>query len=702
MCSSKNSETESPITETSADSTDSAEEEKPNKPSEANSIKPTETNISEKKSSPKDLSSPQLKTVLLELSAEETYNDSQPKQQKDQVEEEAGADPVVVMETAGEEPSEEGNVPISVEEMIERSLQEGKIDKSDLEASSSAKQEDEGTPESGVLLEATIQEPSEKTVEEPAAPEVQEDQHIPTPSITIGGQQVTFEEREGETVAIVTIPSSLGDLQETQVVPVSAVDGERTDGQPLTDIVSMIPNSHGGHTVVTGKADDSSALAMPQKVTIEARQFSSLIKSKARTTNPATGHGRVIPRNEQQMTAMMFKSGVGSPSLTPSSSLGAVSSSQDVPSQKGSITYSLLPSLQQASASKSTKPSHGSIAARSNQKVIIVSQKPTEDAAGSNISTLESPSGQAQLVLPATASIGGSSTLIHVKKAQGSSLTASDLECVLKALSGKNTPEPESVQISGESLAAVNNEEVSALTADENSEHVEPKEEDSLPSTEVEGEKASAPVPLDEEDKLNKEGDHVIQGTADVSNDQNDVAEAVDLVEDGEKEDAPATTAAVTSPNKSTSEQDKAPTASLTEEGPNQNLPVESALYQALQALEPPSIVSEKSSHPDDADSAAPSELPVAEEAEGEDSKSEKWAVKGDTIKVVDNGIEYDVRIVCQEDVAEEIVDDSVEQVRESARGLSVSKLGAEYELHSNMNITVYICQGLATRQIYA
>ena len=651
---SKSCESKPPSDEIYTENIVSEEEEKISKNNKAN--------VSRIESPQKTLASPELAITLLEMNDRETYGIPELKQQDEQLKENEKIP--MPIEEVEKDTDDEGNAPITVEEMIERSLQDGKIDKSDLEVNSSVKQTGSEEIKSEVsLLEASNTEPDCETSEDHAGPEMQDVQQIPNSNITIAGQQVTFEERDGETVAIVTIPSSLEESQ-TQMFPVSTSEERRANNQSLTEMVSVIPNSHGGHSVITGKAEDNTAVAASQKLTIEARQFSSLLKPKVKTTNPVTCHGRVIPRNEQQMTAMIFKSGVGSPSLTPASSFITVSSAQDIQSQKGSLKYSLLPSLQQTPTTENSKvSSHGSITPRGNQKVIIVSQKSTDNSAGTNVSTLKSPTGQAQLILPAS---GGSSTLIHVKKAEGSSLSASDLECILKALSGKNISEGESISISEETLPAVTSEETPALIDSEHPENKVSKEGNRTSSPEIEKEEGDVLGHMQELDKSENGAESLIQDTTNVeiSQNANSTDEADNLTENTEKEDTNTNSAHVNNGEVS-SESVKIAIESASEDTPNENLPVESALYQALQALEPSNVPSEQTSHSEGAENAITSDLSVRGGTEGEDrsSGSEKWTVKGETIKVVDNGIEYDVRIVCQEDVAEEIIDDSTEQV---------------------------------------
>ncbi|GFR58497.1 transcriptional repressor CTCF [Elysia marginata] len=682
---------------------ESTEEDKTSEGNKATALKIT-------KPPQKTTFSPEGKTVLLEMSEEETYGVPEPetKPQDDPPKKDENV-PVTLDNT---ETDEERNVPISVEEMIEKSLQEGKIDKSDLEASSSAKRKESreslesksneyeldashidldnkptgdltaSDPDNEITEDLAVSDANNKTTDDFAfsdsdhkttedlatsnsdnkttASEIHDSESVPTPSITIGGQNVTFEERNGETVAVVTIASGLGDSHDqTVLVP---EEGAAND-HPLTEIVSVIPNSHGGHTVVTGKTEDSAAVVGPQKLTIEARQFSSLLKPKPRTSNPVTGHGRVIPKNEQQMTAMMFKSGVGSPSLTPAGSYVAVSSPQDMQPQKSGKKYSLLPPLSQTSIPETSRPpSHGSVTSKSSPKVIIVNQKSSDGTGAAHISTLKSP---AQVTMPAT---NNSSTLIHVKKAQGTSLTASDLECVLKALSGKNVPETEPTLAAEESFSVGITEEASATANGDHLESAESKEDNPPISTEVDKVESGDFGQVQEEKKLEKDEENLAQDTTTVDNKNETDKDGADEVREKVEEETRGNKSADATNNKEiSSEPAKTVTEAFIEEASSENLPVESALYQALQALEPTAITSMQTPSPENGENAANLELPVAKKVEGEDSKSsssDKWTVKGETIKVVDNGIEYDVRIVCQEDVTEEIIDDSAEQDR--------------------------------------
>ncbi|GFO17943.1 hypothetical protein PoB_004444800, partial [Plakobranchus ocellatus] len=600
-------------------------------------------------------------TMLLEMTEDEAHPASDSERSKGQDDEKVN-EMYKTSQKVNEETDDEDNVPISVEEMIQKSLQEGKIDQSDLEANSSVDQTVNLDAETE-MSESNLHKPDEESAEATVSSmsEIKENTLSPPPSITIGGQQVTFTEREGETVAIVTISSGLGETHEQDVsMPlgekISPV--KRSISQPLTEVVSVIPNSEGGHTVVTNKAENSTTLASSQSVTVEARQFSSLLRPKARSSNPVTGHGRVIPRNEQQI---ILKSDISSPSMMAQNSFTLVSSPQTPQPQKGSVTYSLLPSRPKTEASKQSI--YGSIAPKGNQKVIIVSQKPSDVSTGGMISTLKTVS-QPEGVTPGSGTL---STVIHVKKAAGSALTASDLERVLKALSGSGTSA--SVPIQTPTGPPATSDEVPESTLSLHTENTETSENNlPSPSAPISGKRNAS---IDDHIKKGLENQVEIKSltqgniTAGIDNDQSNTVEANSLAVEMKEKMAVETNYDISTVKDTDAAKQVIgePTIeTLTEEATSDALPVESALYQALQALDPQNVPEEQTVHQEN--NVTVPNLSTAEivSEESKPSGSEKWKVKGESIKVVDNGIEYDVRIVSQEDVAEEIIDHSMQQ----------------------------------------
>lgn len=643
---SKNAEAEVKSPEIQAYSTEASEKE-------STDTESTKIPVCNTAASQDSVSSPQAKSVQLQLSNEEVHSNTEATDKDD---DKNISENVLSVEPEAEE---ERNEPISVEEMLEKSLQEGKISKSDLETKLTAKltEEEKGNADlksKEVSLDTESEESENKPAEVIALPEMHVSEEAHTPGITIGSQNVTFEERNGETVAIVTISSGIEETP-NQVLTEANTDLGETANHSFTEIISVIPNSHGGHTVVTDKSESSVAEIEPSKLTVEARQFSSLLKAKPRTTNPVSGHGRVIPRNEQA-TSMMFKSSVGSPSLAQSASLITVAPAQDGLPQRGGKKYSLLPPLPQKTPQDPSKtPLHGSITTRNSPKVIIVNQKAPDTTAGTHISTLKSPT---QLNMPVS---GNSSTIIHVKKAQNTSLTASDLECVLKAISGKSMSETEIVPGADKSISIDVTEKESASANVQYSENTEVKEGLLEPSTELEGDAGVEGdlIQTQGEEKLDTNKENLTQDT--MTEDRQQTEQEEDSKE--------STTIETTHDNNVTKEPGEATVLNDTkQESPSENLPVESALYQALQALEPTNMTGDQISNAEDTENGVSANLemtdPKTVEGDNKLSSSEKWTVKGETIKVVDNGIEYDVRIVCQEDVTEEIIDDSSDQVK--------------------------------------
>ncbi|CAG5130701.1 unnamed protein product, partial [Candidula unifasciata] len=137
------------------------------------------------------------------------------------------------------------------------------------------------------------------------------------PRIQIGGQQLTFTEHDGETVAVVTISSSpmrdqisqalisMGSHAQEQGVSLEVVDSEQRK-QHYADLVTVSPVVRGaGHVVRRDFVEAPFATVIGHdgatylNLSVEATNISSILKGKhvntsAKSNNPLKSHGRVL------------------------------------------------------------------------------------------------------------------------------------------------------------------------------------------------------------------------------------------------------------------------------------------------------------------------------------------------------------------------------------------------------------------------
>lgn len=170
------------------------------------------------------------------------------------------------------------------------------------------------------------------------------------PSIKISGQQLTFTEHDGETVAVVTISSSplkeeirqglisMDSLTQEQGVSLEVVDSEQGK-KSYSDLVTVKPTIHSAGQVIRRDFVETPFAtvighdgATYLNLSVEATKISSILKGKhlttsAKSNNPLKGHGRVL------------RSPVGNMILQTTLVPPRVTQQEDV---KPNATYSLL------------------------------------------------------------------------------------------------------------------------------------------------------------------------------------------------------------------------------------------------------------------------------------------------------------------------------------------------------------------------
>ncbi|BFZ14857.1 hypothetical protein BsWGS_17896 [Bradybaena similaris] len=178
----------------------------------------------------------------------------------------------------------------------------------------------------------------------------EEDVNAVYPSIKIGGQQLTFSEHDGETVAVVTISSSplkdeirqglisMDSITQEQGVSLEVVDSEQGK-KSYSDLMTVKPTIHSSGQVIRRDFVETPFAtvighdgATYLNLSVEATKISSILKGKhlttsAKSNNPLKGHGRVL---RSPVGNMILKTTLVPPRVT---------QQEDV---KPTVTYSLL------------------------------------------------------------------------------------------------------------------------------------------------------------------------------------------------------------------------------------------------------------------------------------------------------------------------------------------------------------------------
>lgn len=216
--------------------------------------------------------------------------------------------------------------------------------------------------------------------------EVQSDHSNLPSTIQIEEQHITLTEKDGETIAIITmVPNSLNSdhtLLKEFSVPDSSTEFEKTDTVSLKHghIVGKKPDLEPTFATVVEK-DGNTYL----NLSVEPTKISSVLKGNhlhQKANNPVAGHGRVV-RSGPNLGNVVVKTTLLQPSIAPTVTTPGKEPHQAISilEPKTSTTYSLLlPKLHDGTGSELTVQKnvlHGSISSSQAQQKLVVVRQPT-------------------------------------------------------------------------------------------------------------------------------------------------------------------------------------------------------------------------------------------------------------------------------------------------------------------------------------
>ncbi|KAI8761646.1 Transcriptional repressor CTCF [Biomphalaria glabrata] len=519
-------------------------------------------------------------------------------------------------------------------------------------------------------------------------------------SIEIDGKQVTLTEKDGETVAVVSMPLSATKV-ESNLHPFKS---EPLASNPNVSIISL---EHFGHIRVKQPPtlnmieQDGSYL----NIAIEPTSISKIMKD-SQGSKSTKWHGRVLKGEQPYASNMVVKSAL----VQPPSSTNIVTLSKDSPLASPPEMFSLLTKstvAQESELSPQKNPMHGLLQVKKPQKKIVIVRQVSHNHNEVNAS-IAAPANSKPLGAPTVVRVPqdlpskkGSTTIVHLQKGHATStvIPNTDIKTVMRALtSGTSITSP---RTASEMLLKKLQEQQNKIVVNEDA--TTPGivvKEMSIVQVKIPQEGTKENVETTESgevDHVNNEVtevDHVnndIQVAEEVDHVNNDiqVAEEVDLVNSdiqvAEEVDH------VNSDIQVTEELDHVhrkihitvePVASEVKieadgkdikKGTNVSLILDSStgeLVEELGTQETPSSL--------DATESA-TELTEMKNVELSSSPSPDKSTKAadllvDKIKVIDNGIEYDMRVI-EEEVAEEIIDNTDDTVQKEAKGDSADNV---------------------------
>ncbi|XP_059179149.1 uncharacterized protein LOC131958249 [Physella acuta] len=209
--------------------------------------------------------------------------------------------------------------------------------------------------------------------------------NLPT-TIELEGQHITLTEKDGETIAIITmVPNTLNSdhtLLKEFSVPESNSEFDKTDTVSLKHghIVGKKPDPEPTFATVVEK-DGNTYL----NLSVEPTKISSVLKGihqHPKASNPVAGHGRVV-RSGANLGSVVVKTTLLQPSIAPTVTTPGKEPHQAISilEPKTSTTYSLLlPKLHDGTGSELTVQKnalHGSISPTQTQQKLVVVRQPT-------------------------------------------------------------------------------------------------------------------------------------------------------------------------------------------------------------------------------------------------------------------------------------------------------------------------------------
>ncbi|CAL1534477.1 unnamed protein product, partial [Lymnaea stagnalis] len=547
-------------------------------------------------------------------------------------------------------------------------------------------------------------------------------------SIEIAGRQITLTEKDGETVAIVSMSSTAqkgSPSEEPSTHAISSMTSLTSEDseidQSKSDAIATSSVRH-GH-IVSKKPDDSPTLGTTGQdggsflnLTVEPTNIAAMLKGTqavSKSMNPVKGHGRVL-RSEPNISSIIVKSSL----LQPTSSSNITSQSKESlqtfailtsgppenPTTPAAYslpttpaTYSLLmrKSVETDESEHGGVPKnslHGSIrSSQSPQKVVVVRQQSAlkqsdvsdspwgdgtqKSAAGSNTNAptiVRFPQD-----LPTKK---GTTTVVHIQRAVSASPAPdSSIRTVVKSIAIPSNASPKSAsemliqKLSEQHKRVIVRESVNtadsfvqgvetvlpqgeaSVQSSSECAHGEVPEEVVLQSQEATCRRISV-LQIKKEDlkiDLLRGAKGQLEETDTKNVDDSDTKLTVELL-DSDKSAAE-------------SSQGQSDFDSSSVEHPVEDSQDESKAEPVLTELKSVEFMSSS-------DDSTPMDNKSAVSLE--DSK-QKVKMVVDKIKVVDNGVEYDVRIVGEEEVAEEIVGNSEElEQKESKDHVSENEEG--------------------------
>lgn len=564
-----------------------------------------------------------------------------------------------------------------------------------------------------ILMASDSEQSSQKLSSAPShtqASELCEDTHGAAPSdfssIKIGGQQLTFTEKDEETVAVVTIPASsakseaaheqktIDSSYQVHSIPVEILDAEKAK-RTFSDLVTVSPTPHSlvhGHVLKKELQETPFATVVGQdgatylNLTVEATKISSILKSKnaatvTKSNNPLKGHGRVL-RNPGG--SMIVKTTLVSPR-----------SSQEAQVVVPAVTYSLLHSKKsEVDDSTSLAPAQNTVAVpvsvkssqgnQSPHKVVVIKQEPSQ-AAESSLASIP----QVAAEVPTESTL----TIIHYSQEPAPCVPKTASEILLQKL--KQQPKPADVEEAVHTSQDTAQEPSSNIGTDDTETDGIVHELQTTIQQSVSQTSEHIDTSQTEINEMTQSSDHETvnedsdKTTASSIDNQNDIHFSEVKVETSD-----ASLSKDFSADFAISESSRAASGDVgtfTGQAQPQSHPVDRVISEgdlvvsddsqtptsstALSALKGTDEKDSKAgisaeSHPVSAEaSSAGQETEIVDlsSSSGISSLATSAVAKDkdrfEKIRVVDNGVEYDVRIVSEEEVAEEIVDNAASQV---------------------------------------